>query len=131
MGSDPSLEGNALSALAIRLGLWQYRYMELRTFDGALLRKARQAKNLSQSQLAARISAHVTSISDWERGANEPSGRHVASLSRELGVDAAEFYGDDDDEESASMPLSRGEFALFGTLLAKVVAASQPAQVTR
>jgi len=74
--------------------------MQVRTFDGKRLRAFRKARRLSQSQLAGRINAHVTSISDWERGANEPSGRHLASLSHELGVDAGDFYGDDDDEES-------------------------------
>jgi len=78
--------------------------MKIRTFDGARLRAARNARRLSQSELGARINAHVTSISDWERGANGPSGRHVASLSRELGVDVDEFYGDADDEEAALLP---------------------------
>jgi transcriptional regulator with XRE-family HTH domain len=71
-----------------------------RQFRGRLLRDARKARKLSQTQLGAKIGAHVTSISDWERGANAPSGRHVAALSRELGVSAEHFYESDDDEES-------------------------------
>lgn len=67
-------------------------------FRGARLRAARNAKGLSQARLSRRINAHVTSISDWERGANAPSGRHVASLSRELDVPVGEFYGDDEEE---------------------------------
>lgn len=78
--------------------------MKVRIFDGARLRMARNAKGLSQSVLARRINAHVTSISDWERGANAPSGRHVASLSRELDVPVGEFYGDADEEED--LPLA-------------------------
>jgi transcriptional regulator with XRE-family HTH domain len=48
--------------------------------DGGKIREARKAAGLSQSQLATRIGAHVTSISDWERGDNEPSARHLAGL---------------------------------------------------
>lgn len=66
------------------------------------MRAARKDKGLSQTQLGQRIGAHVTSISDWERGDNAPSGRHVASLSREFGIPAEDFYGDDD-AEAASM----------------------------
>lgn len=74
--------------------------VSFRGFKGERLRALRKARRLSQTQLAGRIGAHVTSVSDWERGANAPSGRHVASLARELGVAAEHFYGDEDDEES-------------------------------
>lgn len=74
-----------------------------RVFRGEILRDARKAQRLSQTQLGSRIGAHVTSVSDWERGANSPSGRHVAALSRELGVPAEQFYdgteADTDDSE--------------------------------
>lgn len=69
-------------------------------FRGDLLRSVRKARKLSQSQLGSRISAHVTSISDWETGKNAPSGRHVAGLCRELGITAEQLYGDEDEEES-------------------------------
>lgn len=75
--------------------------MNTTTFDGTRLRDARKQKGLSQSRLAQKIGAHVTSVSDWERGDNAPSGRHVASLTRELGVPVNEFFGaEEDDEES-------------------------------
>lgn len=76
--------------------------MQTRAFKGDVLRAGRKAKGLSQTQLGNLIGAHVTSISDWERGDNAPSGRHVASLSRELEIPAEKFY-DEDDEEAASM----------------------------
>ena len=85
-------------------------------FRGGRLRDARKTKGLSQTRLAQKIGAHVTSISDWERGANAPSGRHVASLSRELGVEVGEFYGDADDEEAASMGLTGGQRDLLAAL---------------
>lgn len=74
--------------------------MQTRAFKGHVLRAARNAKGYSQSELGGRIGAHVTSISDWERGDNAPSGRHVVSLSRELAVPVEHFYGDEDDEEA-------------------------------
>lgn len=72
-----------------------------RRFRGERLRALRKARGFSQTQLGQRIGAHVTSISDWERGANAPSGRHVASLARELDVAAEHFYGSEDDDEEA------------------------------
>lgn len=94
-----------------------------RRFRGDYLRDARKARGWSQSRLAFRIGAHVTSVSDWERGDNAPSGRHVAGLARELGVPAERFYGDsDDDEEAAQMPLSRDEYAIYGEMTARIIA---------
>lgn len=76
---------------------------QARTFRGDRLREARKARGLSQTGLGEKIGAHVTSISDWERGDNAPSGRHVASLSRELGIDVDSFYADPDDEEDRDL----------------------------
>ena len=50
------------------------------TVLGSRIRQARRQAGLSQSQLALKIGAHVTSISDWERGVNEPSVRHMTSI---------------------------------------------------
>lgn len=72
-----------------------------RKFNGTKLRDLRKARKWSQTQLGTRIGAHVTSVSDWERGDNEPSGRHVAGLARELDVPAESFYGNDADDEEA------------------------------
>lgn len=97
-------------------------------FDGAKLREIRQAKEpkLSQSQLGHRIGAHVTSISDWERGANSPSSRHIAGLARELGVPADSFFtsgGDDDDEEDdlvAALQAATAAHAATSALFARL-----------
>jgi transcriptional regulator with XRE-family HTH domain len=94
----------------------------VRVFDGKKLRAVRKAMRLSQSELGRRIGAHVTSISDWERGENSPSGRHVAGLARELGVTVGDLYGDaaaEDDEESDE-PLSREQMDLYLTLHARL-----------
>ena len=96
---------------------------EMRSFDGSKLRGARQARGLSQSELGRRIGAHVTSISDWERGENSPSGRHIAGIARELGISVGELYGETpaaDDEEEADAPLSRDEMDLYLALHARL-----------
>jgi transcriptional regulator with XRE-family HTH domain len=54
--------------------------MKTTTLLGSRIRQARRQSGLSQSQLAAKIGAHVTSVSDWERGVNEPSVRHMTSI---------------------------------------------------
>lgn len=82
--------------------------MKTRTrFRGDRLRTARKGRGLSQSTLATRIGAHFTSVSDWERGANAPSGRHVAGICRELGIAAEQLYEDDDEEEPLMVALTR------------------------
>lgn len=80
------------------------------TFRADRLREAREAvkentkgKKGSQNWLAHRVGAHVTSISDWERGRNEPSARYVAKLADALGVSTDRLL-EDEDEEAASMP---------------------------
>lgn len=85
-------------------------------FLGKKLRSLRKARGWSQNELGRRIGAHVTSISDWERGDNEPSGRHVVSLARELKVNVDELYGSDDDEEDQVRRLRqiRAELVLAG-----------------
>ena len=65
-------------------------------------KKQTSGREGSQNWTANRIGAHVTSLSDWERGANEPSGRHVASLATLFGVAASYFYVDDVAEAEAA-----------------------------
>lgn len=76
------------------------------TFRGDRLRDARLAvkvrtngKKGSQAWLAHTVGAHVTSISDWERGENEPSSRYIAKLSAAVSVSADHLLDDDEDEE--------------------------------
>ncbi len=52
----------------------------LPTILGSRIRQASRLAGFSQSQLAAKIGAHVTSVSDWERWVNEPSVRHMTSI---------------------------------------------------
>jgi transcriptional regulator with XRE-family HTH domain len=67
---------------------------------GTRIRQARKSAGLSQSQLASKIGAHVTSVSDWERGRNAPSARHLLSIAQATGKSIEHFDGEDDGEES-------------------------------
>lgn len=73
-------------------------------FNGQKLRQLRTDRGWSQAEVGRRIGAHVTSISDWERGANAPSGRHVVALAREFSVSAEVFYGDADAGVGEALP---------------------------
>jgi transcriptional regulator with XRE-family HTH domain len=55
------------------------------TFLGSRIRQARRQAGLSQSQLAALTGAHVTSVSDWERGVNQPTLRYLTSIAEATG----------------------------------------------
>jgi len=60
---------------------------------GGKIREARLAAGLSQSELARKIRAHPTSVSDWERGRNAPSARHLLSIARVTGKRLSYFEG--------------------------------------
>lgn len=107
--------------------------MDIRRFRGERLRELRAAAKYSQSVLAGKIGAHVTSISDWERGDNAPSGRHVASLASVFDVTAESFYGDDEEEAAPVLPAAEEMvFALMPRSRAEDLGvAMQLAMVTR
>jgi transcriptional regulator with XRE-family HTH domain len=63
---------------------------------GSKIRIARQRAGLTQEELAARVARTPESISNIERGQQEPSIKTVQSLARELGVPVAEFFEDDE-----------------------------------
>lgn len=70
--------------------------------DGSRIREARKARNLSQAQLADRINAHVTSISDWEREINQPSPRHLLSIADATGRPIDYFFRSEPGRDRAS-----------------------------
>ena len=49
-----------------------------------LIRNRREAENITQSQLAARLGADVSAISRWERGAR-PGNKYLLPLAKFLG----------------------------------------------
>lgn len=93
--------------------------------DGQKIRQARLARKAatggrqgSQAWLALKIGAHVTSVSDWENGKNQPSARHLRSIAETLGVTVESLYADSDDEdESAPMTRERDMLKVLYTQL--------------
>jgi DNA-binding XRE family transcriptional regulator len=78
-------------------------------FRGDRLAAARKAlkaktgdKQGSQSWLARTIGAHPTSISDWERGATEPTPGYIVAICAipELELTFADLFGTDDVPEN-------------------------------
>lgn len=92
-----------------------------RQFNGAKLRSLRNKKGWSQGELGRRIGAHTTSVSDWERGDNAPSGRHIAGLTRELEVSAEHFYDESEDMEAALLARARGSREQYAQKLTEAI----------
>ncbi|WP_198470423.1 LexA family protein [Acetomicrobium sp. S15 = DSM 107314] len=61
---------------------------------GDEIRKARKAKNLTQSELAAIIGVSRSAIYDWERGKYSPTGERAIKLANALGLSVTEFLPD-------------------------------------
>ena len=79
---------------------------------GRKIRIARQRAGLTQEELAARVGRTSESISNIERGQQEPSIKTIQSLARELGVPAAEFFEDDEGGSARSGQRIELEFRL-------------------
>ena len=93
--------------------------------SGDKIRQAREAlkastagRQGSQTWLAQQIGAHVTSVSDWERGVNQPSARHLRNIAAALGVAVEALMEGGEDSDS---PLSRAESTQFFSLMRKAM----------
>lgn len=95
---------------------------------GERIREARKSLGLSQKTLASRLGTTRRRVIAWEGGQNVPSalylqriatatGRSIEFLMGEVTLDPVE------DEEAARMPLTRDEYAMYGALTARIVAA--------
>ncbi len=73
---------------------------------------ARQRAGLTQEELAARIARTPESISNIERGQQEPGIKTIQSLARELGVPVPEFFEDDEGGSAANGQRIELEFRL-------------------
>lgn len=56
--------------------------------SGALIRRLRLGKDMTQSALAEKLSVIVQAVSKWERGLGYPDVSLINDLSSILGVDA-------------------------------------------
>lgn len=88
---------------------------------GARIRQARRAANLSQSQLAGKIGAHPTSVSDWERGRNAPSARHLLSIAQVTSTSVEHFTKDGDGAEEDDADADADWSALLDAFLERRV----------
>lgn len=61
---------------------------------GMRLRRAREARGISQSELARRVGVRPQTVQQWEDGATQPKRARWAALRDELQV-PAEFFLDD------------------------------------
>ena len=60
--------------------------------SGETIKALRKRAKLTQATLAARLEVTPQSISNWERGADEPSGAHILALADALAVSVEELY---------------------------------------
>ena len=59
---------------------------------GERVRKLRQAKGLSQEELAFKARVHRTYLGGIERGERNPSLRNIAAIAKALGVTLSELF---------------------------------------
>lgn len=77
---------------------------------GQRIRLARQRAGLTQEELAGQISRTAESISNIERGLQEPNLRTIQSLAKALNLPVSEFF--DFDEKASSEERQQLEFQL-------------------
>jgi transcriptional regulator with XRE-family HTH domain len=68
---------------------------ELKTLFGAMVRRHRTQKGLSQVELAQRTSRSLETIARVERGENAPSFETVEAIAHALDVPVASLFGAD------------------------------------
>lgn len=86
---------------------------------GQQIRKARLHTGLSHDKFAARVGTGRQHLIKLEKGMHLPGPELLAAIARESGK-SPEFFESDDDEDSSSMPLTREEFTLLGTLMSRL-----------
>lgn len=59
---------------------------------GKRVRELRQAKGLSQEELAFKAGVHRTYLGGIERGERNPSLRNIAAIAKALGVTLSELF---------------------------------------
>jgi transcriptional regulator with XRE-family HTH domain len=79
---------------------------------GRRLREVREAKGLSQQQLADLVGLHVMSVSKLERGVQEPAWPLVVSIADALGVTCEAFRDHTGGAEEGARPRGRPKKAL-------------------
>ena len=60
---------------------------------GSRIRKYREERKISRSELAQTLGLTVSCISNWELGQNDPAADHLGDLCRALQVSPSELLG--------------------------------------
>lgn len=60
---------------------------------GSRIRKYREERKISRSELARTLGLTVSCISNWELGQNDPAADHLGDLCRALQVSPSELLG--------------------------------------
>lgn len=60
---------------------------------GGRIRKYREERKISRSELASTLGLSVSCISNWELGQNDPAADHLGDLCRALQVSPSELLG--------------------------------------
>ena len=60
---------------------------------GSRIRRWREAKGLSKTQLASLVGVTVSAVVQWEHGHTGPNRKNLRALTDALGMSLAEFYG--------------------------------------
>lgn len=64
-------------------------------FDGKRLRDLREAKGLTQDQLAKKVKVNRVSVSQWETGEHEPSLPTIGKIGEALDVKGTFFISEE------------------------------------
>jgi len=76
---------------------------------GNFIQQKRREKNLTQEQLAQRLSVSNKTVSKWENGKCLPDYSVIESLCEELGITVSELICGEDNNEDKETALSEGE----------------------
>ena len=68
------------------------------------IKKAREAMNLSQKQVALELKVAPPTVSEWESGKKFPAGKRLSKLSEFLGVSTDYLLGKSEEPNPASPP---------------------------
>lgn len=68
---------------------------QIKTIIGQNLSAARQAKGLTQRELANAIDTDPFQVSRWERGTNRPADATLARLADALDIEFVQFFNED------------------------------------
>lgn len=61
------------------------------------IKELRRKANLTETQLSARIGVHLSTLSYWESGKRNPSGKYLSKIAQELNCSIDDLYGESEE----------------------------------